>query len=146
MFSFGVFLLVLSLLYFATALLSGFFLQKLNNNEKYKKIQSVLVWMQQDEVKTTSGYIGFLIALWNFFAPDFGDSYGGFTLIGALVPSVVLFLDSVILNPKLRDWIPFLHKFQDKFDQVMNTVSPIAGWLTLVIAIVHAVAYRIPFL
>ncbi|MGL4561936.1 MAG: hypothetical protein ACRCV0_06595 [Brevinema sp.] len=146
LFSFGAFLLVLILFYFSIILLSDQILLKINNNPKFLHINSILLFLEQPFVKSISGYIGLLISLWNFFAPDFGDVNGGFTLIGALVPSIVLFFDALIINPQLRDWIPFLDKFQVKLDRILEIITPVAGWLTLIVGILHALFYKTLFL
>ncbi|MGL4388183.1 MAG: hypothetical protein ACRCTJ_02165 [Brevinema sp.] len=91
-FSFGAFLLVLVLFYYALILLSDTIILKINNQSKYSTLNSFLKFFEHDSVKRISGYTAFLISLWNFFAPDFGSVHGGLTLVGALVPSTILFL------------------------------------------------------
>ncbi|MGL4388382.1 MAG: hypothetical protein ACRCTJ_03200, partial [Brevinema sp.] len=61
-------------------------------------------------------------------------------------PSTILFFDALILTPDLREWIPLLNKFEEKLDHLLMIINPIAGWLTLIIALVHAFFAHIIFL
>ncbi|MGL4394806.1 MAG: hypothetical protein ACRCS8_06250 [Brevinema sp.] len=145
-FSFGTFLLIVVLFYYALILLSDTILLKIKEHQHLAQFESMLEFLGDQKVKELSGYGAFLLSLWNFFAPDFGSVYGGLTLIGALIPSTMLFLDSLILTPDLRNWIPFLSKFEEKLDRILEVISPIAGWLTLGIGVVHSLFSRVPFL
>ena len=108
------------------------------------KMQEVLLFLQTETVKEYMGYSALLFSVWNFFGPNFGSLYGGLPLIGALIPSIILFLDAFILNPQLLNWIP-LSSFTEKFTPVLDKVTPIAGWLTLLVTFLHAVLYKAPF-
>ena len=108
------------------------------------KMQEVLLFLQTETVKEYMGYSALLFSVWNFFGPNFGSIYGGLPLIGALIPSIILFLDAFILAPQLLNFIPF-SSFTEKLTSVLDQVTPVAGWLTLVVTFLHAVLYKAPF-
>jgi len=108
------------------------------------KMQEVLLFLQTETVKEYMGYTALLFSVWNFFGPNFGSIDGGLPLIGALIPSIILFLDAFILHPQLLNLIPF-SSFTEKLTPVLDKVTPIAGWLTLLVTFLHAIFYRFPF-
>ena len=108
------------------------------------KMQEFLLVLQTETIKKYMGYTALLFSIWNFFGPNFGSIYGGLPLIGALIPSIILFLDAFILYPRLLDLIPF-SSFTEKLTSVLDKVTPIAGWLTLLVTFLHAMFYRFPF-
>ena len=108
------------------------------------KMQEILLALQTESIKKYMGYTALLFSVWNFFGPNFGSIYGGLPLIGALIPSVILFLDAFILYPSLLDLIPF-SSVTEKLTPVLEKVTPVAGWLTVVVTVLHAIFYRFPF-
>ncbi len=148
----GVFLLVLALFYYAILLLAHPISDAINNRISKQdspssfvlKLKEGLLFLENDKVRMISGHVAIILALWNFFAPDFGSIYGGITLIGALIPATMLFFDAFILVPQLFDWIPY-EPLKVQLNIVLEKISPIAGWLTLVVAVLHSILYRIPF-
>lgn len=108
------------------------------------KMQEVLLVLQTETVKKNMGYTALLFSVWTFFGPNFGSIHGGLPLIGALIPSIILFLDAFILYPQLLNLIPFT-SVTEKLTPVLTRVTPVAGWLTLLVTFLHAMFYRFPF-
>lgn len=150
--SLGVFLLVTVLLYFSILLLipkidqmvTNFINKQAHPSSLLSTLQKIVSFLNLDSVRIYSGYTALLLALWNFFAPDFGSISGGITLLGALIPSVMLFIDAFILTPSLLNWIPN-EPFKEKLVLWLDKIAPIAGWLTLVVTILHAILYPLVF-
>lgn len=107
-------------------------------------LQQILQKTQEDPLRQHLGYGAFVLALWNFFAPDFGYIYGGITLLGALIPVIVLFFDAFILAPQLLDWVP-ISSVREKMVSILERISPLAGWLTLLVSVLHVILYPFPF-
>jgi len=150
-YSLGSFLLCLclyyySLLFLAQQIQSFIDSKNIDNNSSLLPIFNFLVILQSTKVRTNSGYIAFLIALWNFFAPDFGSISGGITIIGALLPSIILFINAFILAPHISDFLPFDFSHKEKLNNITNRINPITGWVTLIIALLHSFFAPLPFL
>lgn len=147
-FSLGIFLFTLCLYYYALIFLAhkGEVYLESKNPNNLSFLSKILISLQNPKVRTISGFIAFLIALWNFFAPDFGSVRGGITIIGALIPSLLLLFDSFILNPQLIEMFPLSFSIKEKLTLTTDKLAPIAGWLTLAIAIIHTFFAFVPFL
>ncbi|MDK2817878.1 MAG: hypothetical protein KFW21_00320 [Spirochaetota bacterium] len=124
--------------------LSSYISKQAKTSDLLLKIQEFLLFLQIEIVKKNMAYMALLFAVWNFFGPNFGSIYGGLPLIGALIPATILFLDALILYPQLLDLIPFA-SFNEKLTPILEKITPIAGWLTLLTTFLHAILYRFPF-
>ncbi|MGL5955804.1 MAG: hypothetical protein ACRC0X_04265 [Brevinema sp.] len=144
---FGVLLLTGILGIFSIVLLAeqiSQLVEKQNPNPSYQKIQEICQFLQLEETKKTSSYLALLFGIWNLFGPNFGSLYGGPTIFGALIPSLTLCINAFILNPELLRWIPNI-SFKEKLDSFLQKVTPIAGWITVAVMILHSILYREPF-
>lgn len=144
----GVLLLVIILCVFAILLLSDKICEYITSTNSLpeniiQKTQNLCHYMNQPAIKEQSGYIALLFGIWNLFGPNFGSIYGGLPIIGALIPSLVLCFDALILNPELLNWAP-ISSIRDQIESHVEQYSPIAGWITLATAILHMLLYRLP--
>ncbi|MGL4677655.1 MAG: hypothetical protein ACRCWI_08350 [Brevinema sp.] len=143
----GVLLLISILCVFSIMLLADQIAQWVNRqtpNPSYQKIQEICQFLQLPETKKNGSYIALLFGIWNLFGPNFGSLYGGPTIIGALIPSLMLCINAFILNPELLHWVPNV-SFKEKLDTFLQKITPTAGWITVVVMILHSILYREPF-
>lgn len=151
--NFGVFLFTVALFYYAILMLSDQWGSAIEQSiAKKDQPSGILVFLKkgadlftQPKVRKISGFIAFFLALWNFFAPDFG-SFGNITVIGALIPCLILFIDSLLLAPELLDWIHLSASWKEKISGFTSYFSLTSGWLTLLAAILHMIFHSLPFL
>jgi hypothetical protein len=85
---------------------------------------------------------GVMAGLWNFFAPDFGAGYSP-TVIGALIPSVILILDSLVIYPGILGIFNIPQEQKEKVVAFMDRYEGMAGVITLAVALLHAFLFRI---
>jgi hypothetical protein len=88
--------------------------------------------------------VAIIVGVWNLFAPDFGAK-NSLTIIGALVPSVVMICDGLIICPELVGFINISKKSKKKFIKKINGYKKFAGPITLVAAILHIIYFRSVF-
>ncbi|MGL4367486.1 MAG: hypothetical protein ACRCTQ_04305 [Brevinemataceae bacterium] len=151
MLSFGVLLFTSILLYISIMLLSEeihsilYKLQQKSSHSFFGTAASFITKLQNPEIKKYSGFGCLLIALWNFFAPDFGSVYNGPTILGALVPVMILTGDAFVLYPDLLNWLPKTSS-KDKLIDIIQRFTPLAGVITLCSAIAHMFFHTFPFI
>lgn len=151
--NFGIFLFTVVLFYYAILMLADQWGSAVEQSLAKKDHPSgIPVFLKkgadvftQQQVRKISGFIAFFLALWNFFAPDFG-SFGSITVIGALIPCLILFIDSLLLAPELLDWIHLSDSWKEKILGFTGYFSLTSGWLTLLFAVLHMIFHTLPFL
>jgi hypothetical protein len=88
-----------------------------------------------------AGTAAIIIGVWNLFAPDFG-AMNSPTVIGALIPSVIMILDGIILFPEIIVIINLSKKTKKKFISKMSGYQKYAGPVTLAAAVFHIIFFR----
>ncbi|MGL5722063.1 MAG: hypothetical protein ACRCY4_06675 [Brevinema sp.] len=149
---FGVFLLTVILFYYAVVLLSEHIVKSVDNiivssnvpRPGLRRFKRNIEKLNRPAIRQYSGLLAFLFAFWNLFAPAFGG--GGLTIIGALFPAVVLFVDALLLAPESLDWIQLPEKIKISLLNFSERFSHSAGWITLAIAFLHIFFHPLPFI
>ncbi|MGL5253492.1 MAG: hypothetical protein ACRC9L_00465 [Brevinema sp.] len=149
---FGVFLLTIILFYYSVVLLSEQIIKAIDSiivssnipRPGLRRFKRNIEKLCHSSIRQGSGLLAFLFAFWNFFAPDFGS--GGITIVGALIPSIALFVDALLLAPESLDWIQLPQSFKLTLLNFSERFSNSAGWITLAIAFLHIFFNPLPFI
>jgi hypothetical protein len=88
-----------------------------------------------------AGIAAIIIGLWNLFAPDFG-AMNSPTIIGALIPSIIMIFNGIILFPEIVVVINISKKTKKKFISKMSGYQKYAGPVTLSAALFHIIFFR----
>ncbi len=115
-----------------------------NPSQFYLQVQKISAKVQEQPTKRYLGWAALLCGIWNLFAPDFGSHYGGISILGALIPSLVFILDGLVLDPEMLELVT-VDSYKAKIDEFMKRFAPIAGWISLGAAIAHSLLYRLTF-
>lgn len=83
-----------------------------------------------------------IIGIWNFFAPDFGAAFSP-TIIGALIPSLLLVLDSTVIYPNILEILNIPQESKQKYYEFVEKYRGMAGILTLAAGFLHMALFRI---
>ncbi len=139
----GVILLVLILFFYGIVLIDiwdkvKFFSEKFNTI-----LLSIKEFFNKGSIKFIMALAGLIIGIWNFFAPDFGFMLGGPTIIGALIPSIAMVLSSVVLYPGIIEIINIPQEDKQKYYDFIEKYRGIAGVIALVVAILHALLFKV---
>ncbi len=128
----GVLLFVLSLLITGFLVSIDFFKNFFPKLEKFKSAV--------DNYSFLIGIIAMVIAVWNFFAPDFTAVMSP-PVIGALIPSVLMFLCGVILASDVLNYILIPDEKKTSIKNLLTKYSSLIGFLTMLFGIIHLFAY-----
>lgn len=149
---FGVILLTIILFYYAVLLLAaqiakavdGMIVESNVPHPRLRRFKRNVEKLQKENIRRSSGFFAFLFSLWNLFAPDFGA--GGITVLGAFLPSLALFVDSLLLTPTLLDWVQLPENIKVHLIAFSERFSHSAGWITLSLAFLHIFFHPLPFI
>lgn len=141
----GVFLFVVVLLLYGVVLSTDVF-RRLLQDDRNPQVKAFFDrfdgFFRSETSRMVLAIGGVMVGLWNFFAPDFGAGYAP-TVIGALIPSVVLVLDSLVIYPGILGIFNIPQEQKEKVVSFMDRYEGIAGVVTLAAALLHAVLFRI---
>ena len=85
----------------------------------------------------SASWIAIVAGVWNIFAPDFGGMNSP-TVLGALIPSVMLIIDGVIICPESVRVINIPKRVRDRWVFRILRLEKAAGPATILIAVLHA--------
>ncbi|MCX7821722.1 MAG: hypothetical protein N2258_08635 [Brevinematales bacterium] len=139
----GVILLVLILFFYSIVLLEIWDKVKLNSPTFNSKLEEIKSFFDKGSVKFIMAFSGLIIGIWNFFAPDFGYPEGGPTIIGALLPSIAMILSSVVIYPGIIEILNIPQEEKNKYYEFIEKYRGVAGVIALVVAILHAILFKI---
>lgn len=139
----GVILLVLILFFYSIVLLEIWDKVKFNSEKFNTTLESIKSFFDKGSVRFLMAFAGLIIGIWNFFAPDFGFPEGGPTIIGALLPSIAMVLSSVVIYPGIIEIFNIPQEGKNKYYDFIEKYRGIAGIIALVVAILHAVLFKI---
>jgi len=139
----GVILFTIILFFYSIVLLELW--DKINiSSEKVNNIlSSFKAFFEKGSIRFIIAMAGIVIGVWNFFAPDFGYIYGGPTILGALLPSLAMVLSSVVIYPGVVEILNISEEEKKKYYDFINKYRGVAGIITLVISILHAVLHKV---
>lgn len=144
---FGVILFVLVLLVYGF-ILSRTLLARLfptASGEEVKGVarflQTVDQFMENKGVKFIFSISALILGIWNLFAPDFNAGYST-SIIGALLPSLILILDGLIIDVEIIEFLNIPQEAKDKYYAFIDRVKDFMGIVTLVAAILHMAFFK----
>ena len=91
----------------------------------------------RDSVRLPASWIAIVAGVWNIFAPDFGGMNSP-TVLGSLIPSVMLIIDGVIICPESVRIINIPKRVRDRWVFRILRLEKAAGPATILIAVLHA--------
>jgi len=83
------------------------------------------------------GLSGLVLGVWNFFAPDFGHPDYGPSILGALIPSVVLFLNGLVWYENVVDLFAIPEEKKAAYHKFIETYRPWGGLITFIVSWLH---------
>lgn len=137
---FGVILFSIIILFYGFILSTEFFCKTFPQGKNF--FASIDKISENTAAKVILSLGGIVIGLWNFFAPDFGAMYSP-TIIGALIPSVLLILDSTIIYPNIMELLNIPKESKDKYYAFIDKFKGIAGIITILSGLLHLFLFRI---
>ncbi len=84
---------------------------------------------------------GILVGIWNFFAPDFGAMFSP-TIIGALIPSLLVIVDSTIIYPNILEILNIPQESKDKYYAFIEKYKGVAGIVTIIAGFLHMILFK----
>ena len=139
----GVILFVVILFFYSLILLELWDKIKVSNEGVSNFLNSMKEFFDKGSIRFILALGGLILGLWNFFAPDFGYIYGGPTILGALLPSIALFFAAVVLYPGIIEILNIPQEEKQKYYNFVDTYRGIAGIITLILAILHAILFKV---
>ena len=134
----GVFLFTVLILFYgfilSTEILSRTFPQ---GKEFFAKVDQAV---GKDSTKVILAIGGIFGGIWNFFAPDFGTDI---TIIGALIPSVILIIDGTILYPNIINLLNIPQEKKDQYFAFIEKYKGIAGVITIISGFMHMFLFKV---
>lgn len=98
-------------------------------------------FLDNGTVRVIFAVAGILIGLWNFFAPDFGAMYSP-TIIGALIPSLLIIFDSTVLYPNIIEMLNIPKESKDQYYAFIEKFRGLAGIVTLASGLLHILLFK----
>ncbi len=139
----GVILLVLILFFYSIVLIEIWDKVKFNSEKFDTKLEAIKAFFNKGSIRFIMAFAGLIIGIWNFFAPDFGLPEGGPTIIGALLPSITMVLSSVVIYPSIIEIFNIPQEEKNKYYDFIEKYKGMAGIIALVVAILHAILFKI---
>jgi len=140
----GVILFVLLLLIYGIILSDEIFKKMFEDtkNEGVKNFINILEkYKENNLMRLIFSLVALISGLWNFFAPDFGANYSP-TIIGALLPSVVMFCNGIIIYPEILGLFNFDDETKNKIKIFMEKYSPVAGITSIILGFLHIAFFK----
>ncbi len=106
-------------------------------------MNSIKAFFDKGSVRFILALSGLVIGIWNFFAPDFGYIEGGPTILGALFPSIAMVFSAIVLYPGVIEILNLPEEDKKKYYDFIEKYRGIAGIVALIIAILHAVLFKV---
>lgn len=150
---FGVFLFVLVLLIYGL-ILSRDIVTKLFVKEEEgvaevsgfgKFMQSADSFISNKGVLFIIAFFAIVIGVWNLFAPNFGAAIpdnGRFTILGALLPSLAMIFNGLVLFPEMVEKVILPEEKKEKFYGIVDKTKNFMGIATLLLAILHIAFFK----
>ncbi|MGC8765168.1 MAG: hypothetical protein ACP5QT_04710 [Brevinematia bacterium] len=139
----GVILFILILLFYSLVLLDLWDKLKINSENITKALSSIKEFFDKGSTRFILSLSGLIIGLWNFFAPDFGYIEGGPTILGALFPSIAMIFSAIVLYPGVVEILNISQDDKKKYYDFIEKYRGIAGIFALVVAILHAILFKV---
>ena len=143
----GVVLFVLILVFYGFLLSTNLFrkiLQEDTNAQVKNFFDKWDAFFKNDSSRLILSITSFVVGVWNFFAPDFGAGFSP-TIIGALIPSLLMIVNSVIIYPGILGLINLSQETKDGITKFIGSFEGLAGLLTLVLGLLHVGLFGVPF-
>ncbi len=86
-------------------------------------------------------FAGIIIGIWNLFAPDFTAIFAP-PVIGALIPALLLIIDSTIIYPNVIEILNVPEEGKKKYYTYIEKYKGIAGIVTVFAGLLHLVLYK----
>ena len=133
-------LVAFTLLLFAYGiLLSGsIWLSFVPNVQTRRRIGKIIA---SDRIRFPASWIAIFSGVWNLFAPDFG-AMNSPTILGSLIPSVILIVDGIIICPESIRVINIPKQVSIRWMKRILYLGNAAGPVTILAAILHALFFR----
>jgi predicted small secreted protein len=124
-------------------IVSGDIVKRLTNND-YNVIR---VFNAIEKFDIPIGLSGGLVGIWNIFSPNFGFKVGitgaDITILGALIPSALIILSSVILIVDfILQYINISVEEKERIINLSKEYSDLVGITTLIFSLLHLVTYQ----
>ena len=126
------------LLLYGILLSSTIWLPFVPNERMRRKIRKVIV---SDRLRFPASWIAIFCGIWNLFAPDFG-AMNSPTILGALIPSVLLIIDGIIICPESIQVIRIPKQVRSKWLKRILWLGNAVGPITILAAVLHAIFFR----
>lgn len=98
-------------------------------------------FLDKGATKVILALVGIIVGIWNIFAPDFGAMYSP-TIIGALIPSLLLIVDSTIIYPSVLEILNIPQESKDKYYAFVEKYKGIAGIITIIAGFLHMALFK----
>ncbi len=97
-------------------------------------------FIEKGAAKLFLSLISLIIGLWNLFSPNFIASAP--PIIGALIPSLLLILDSAVIYPELVEILSIPDETKAKYYEFIGKYKGIAGIITFFAGLLHLILFR----
>jgi hypothetical protein len=97
--------------------------------------------MEKGATKLFLSLVGLIAGIWNLFAPDFTAMYSP-PVIGALIPSLLLIVNSTIIYPNIIEILNVPEEGKGKYYAFLEKYKGIAGIVTIFAGLLHLVLYK----
>jgi hypothetical protein len=135
----GVILFSLIMLFYGFVLSTELFVKAFPAAKDF--FSKVDAFFEKGSIKVVLSLLGILFGVWNLFAPDFGAGYSP-TIIGALLPSLLLIADATIIYPNILEILNLPQESKDKYYAFIEKYKGVAGIATLVSGFLHMALFR----
>lgn len=98
-------------------------------------------FLDKGATKVILALVGIIVGIWNIFAPDFGAMYSP-TIIGALIPSLLLIVDATIIYPNVLEILNIPQESKDKYYAFVEKYKGIAGIITIIAGFLHMALFK----
>jgi hypothetical protein len=98
-------------------------------------------FLDKGATKIILALAGIIIGVWNLFAPNFAAIYAP-PIIGALIPSLLMIVDSTIIYPNVLEILNIPQEQKDKYYGFVEKYKSIAGIVTIISGFLHMALYN----
>ncbi len=104
-------------------------------------LSKINAFLDKGATKIILALVGIVVGVWNIFAPDFGAMYSP-TIIGALIPSLLLIVDSTIIYPAVLEVLNIPQEGKDKYYAFVEKWKGVAGIVTIIAGLLHLALFK----